>query len=199
MTVPESRAGRRLFFALPVGDAVRERLTDLTTRLTKAARFTPAEIGWVAPENWHLTLHFLGTVAEQEAGLLMAGLSEAVAEVGAFTLDVHGIGCFPHDRAPRVFWAGVRRPPQALARLHRRVGELVCRSGLTLQHDNFHAHVTLARFKSLKGTAAFLKLAADWRQKDLGIMPVDRVLLMQSELRPEGAHYSAIAEGRLAS
>jgi 2'-5' RNA ligase len=199
MSAPDSRAGRRLFFALPVGDAVRDRLVDLTSRLTKAARFTPAEIGWVAPENWHLTLHFLGTVAEQEVGRLVTGLPEAVAEVRAFTLDVQGIGCFPHDRAPRVLWAGVRRSPEGLTQVHRRVGDLVCRTGLTLQHDNFHAHVTLARFRSLKGTAAFLRLAADWRQKDFGVMPVDRVLLMESELRPEGAHYTAIAEGRLAS
>ncbi|MDK2970729.1 MAG: 2,3-cyclic 3-phosphodiesterase [Candidatus Sumerlaeota bacterium] len=192
-----SQATKRVFFALPLDDARRAVLADMTERLAKAARFTPAEISWVPPANFHLTLHFLGAVPVPTVERLIAALPAAARDVPPFELRLRGIGYFPHHKAPRVFWAGVSRPLAGLMALHNRIARLIESEGLTLQHDNFHAHITLARFRSLRGTYAFSKLAAPHKDAEFGTAPANRVLLMESTLRPEGPHYTAIGEGAL--
>lgn len=189
--------GRRVFFALPVDQAVRDRLATVSASLRKAAHFTPARITWVAPENLHLTLHFLGRVEEDRVQALIAALPAFAAARPAIPLAFHGLGYFPHDRAPRVLWVGVRAVPPSLPALVDELATMIRQTGVSLQHDNFHAHVTLARFKALKGTAAFVQQAGQFRNKAMGSMTADRLCLMESTLTPSGPIYQVIGEGRL--
>ena len=193
-----SAASRRLFFALPISEESRQTLTDLSARMQKAAHFMPINISWVQPVNYHITLHFLGTVPEPAARKLIAELPGAVADVPHFDLDLRHIGYFPNQRRPSVLWAGVHNPPPALSQVHANIAGLIQREGLELQHDNFHAHITLARFKGLKGTGMFVKQAQTYQFVHLGKSPTREVHLMESQFRPEGPAYSIISRGPLA-
>ncbi|MCB2155229.1 RNA 2',3'-cyclic phosphodiesterase [bacterium] len=194
-----SGPSRRVFFALPTSEACRQALADTSQRMQKAAHFMPLRASWVSSENYHVTLHFLGRTPEPIVQELIKGLPEAVANVHRFDLDVRHIGYFPNAKQPRVLWAGVHNPPPGLKQLYDNIAELIQKQGLELQHDNFHAHVTLARFKGLKGTGMFVKQAHNMQYTNFGKSPLEAVHLMESVLHPEGARYTVIGRGALAT
>lgn len=196
---PPGEPRRRLFLALPLNDPVRDRLETVCTKLRKASQFTPVRMTWVPRPNWHVTLHFLGAVPEPKALELAASLPEITAPFQGFALEMRGLGYFPHKRAPKVFWAGFPEPPEGLGVLQRGLGRALAQRGFHLRGDKFHAHVTLARFKSLKATNLFVKNASPFQAYPFGKLAAERVCLMESHLDPEGARYECLAEGALSA
>ncbi|MEQ8819205.1 MAG: RNA 2',3'-cyclic phosphodiesterase [Sumerlaeia bacterium] len=193
----DERETWRVFIALQLSGEVLEALTDRCRRLESAARFMPLRINWVNPENFHLTLHFLGPIPRIAVGTLAKNLSSAIAGIGPVALDVRHIGYFPHDKAPRVFWAGIHRPPGALAGLRASLERMIRRAGLEVPAVDYQPHITLARFKSLRGTGAFTKVAAQTRYEKFGVSQCSRVVLYRSQIDPAGAGYTELAAAEL--
>lgn len=197
---PAPPAGtRRVFLAIPLPDATRLAVADLVGRLQKAAHFTPLRANWVPLENMHLTLHFLGSVAQPQIDALLRDLPAATARVRRFSAEAAGIGYFPHSGAPTVLWAGVTRPLRALHQLRDALGQIVVAQGVPLQHQEFHAHITLARFKSLKGTGAFVNMARSYQTHPLGSFMVESAHLMESIFDKErgGVRYGSLGAAPL--
>src|SRR3972149_1423476 len=92
----------RTFIAIELSDAVRRALGDLQLQLKgeRAGRF----VRWVAPENIHLTLKFLGAVDAGKLSALQPAIAEACAGIPPFALMLAGIGAFPNTRRPNVVW-----------------------------------------------------------------------------------------------
>lgn len=189
---------RRVFFALPINDSCRQALADLSARMQKAAHFMPLRVSWVPPVNFHLTLHFLGSVPVPTVQNLITELPGAVAGVHHFELDIRHLGYFPNARQPRVLWAGIHQPPAGLKHLHDVLADLIRAQGLEIPHDNFHAHLTLARFKGLKGTGMFVKQVQNMQYVQVGKSSVAEVHLMESQLDPSGPVYTVLGRGALA-
>lgn len=128
-------AGRRLFIAIDLPEAVRERLSGMMSD-------RPDGVRPVRREQMHLTLHFLGDVGEPSA----AEIATALASIrrSSFVIDLCRIGCFPSPRRPSVLWAGVP-PNDALTDLHAAIGEMLTTCGLPVESRPFVPHVTLAR------------------------------------------------------
>lgn len=149
---------------------------------------------WVAPENLHLSVRFIGEVAETLADDVDAALARI--RVPEFTLTFDRIGAFETGRRPRVLWVGVERNP-LLERLRAAVETAVTRQGLEAEARKFLPHVTLAR---LKGTTparvgAYLAAHSPFRH---GPVPVDRFILFSSRLGKAGAIYREEASYQLA-
>ena len=126
----------RLFVALSLPEAVRADLERLQHGLREAR--------WVAPENFHLTLRFLGELGSGAAGDIDAALS--VLRLPSFPLRLEGLGTFGEGRKLRALWAGVGESPE-LQRLQAKVERAVTSAGLSQEPRKFKPHVTLARFK----------------------------------------------------
>ncbi len=94
------------------------------------------------PETFHITLAFLGAVPDG----VLEGVHEALLglRVGAFDLQLHGLGHFGHAK-PRSVHACVM-PSEALARLQAKVAHLARRAGAVIPAANYVPHVTLGRF-----------------------------------------------------
>lgn len=195
--MPEPVATRRLFLALPLQPEALAALSSLLERLQAAARFTPARVNWVQPRNLHLTLHFLGSVPEEKVEPLRLALREVARRAPPFELRLHGLGYFPSIRQPKVLWVGVPSPPRELGKLVASLGQAVQATGLELQHQDFHAHVTLGRFPALKGTGAFASTVAGQAKYSTTRSQADRVVLFESVLAPEGPTYVPLAEAAL--
>lgn len=97
----------RLFVAVDLDEAVRAQLSALLRELRGAAS---DDIKWVAPESMHLTLKFIGEQPEARLAELTEALN-VIPRTGPVPLRFRGLGCFPNERRPRVFWAGVEAPP----------------------------------------------------------------------------------------
>lgn len=167
----------RLFVALPLPDQLRDRLAALGEGLPGAR--------WVAPENLHITLRFLGELDGREASDVDAAL--AGIDVERFSVSLVGVDCFG-DRKPRSLWVGVESNP-ALTRLQAKIEKAIQRAGLPPERRKFKPHVTLARFTSHPGErlSAYVIRHALFRAAPF---PVDHFVLYSSFLSHNGAIYS---------
>jgi 2'-5' RNA ligase len=156
------------------------------------------EVKWVAPENLHVTLLFLGDTPEEKVPVLQEALAAVSVSATPFEAAVGGWSGFPNSRRPEVFFSPLTQGGEAVARLAGAVSGSLRKAGFAGDEKKFHAHLTLGRMRrgqDEREAVQFLQresfvLSGAWR--------VDRFLLFQSRLSPEGAHYSVLGEFLLA-
>jgi 2'-5' RNA ligase len=178
----------RLFVAVEIPGAVRAALAAAQARL----RAGDARVGWVPPENIHLTLAFLGDTFQARVPALQAALDRAVSGFASFSVEVRGLGAFGAPRSPRVIWAGLEDASGLLAGLHAALAERLTEAGVVLEARPFHAHLTLGRVRSRRGSDALTAAMASDKDTPFGALPVKQVLLMRSRLEARGAEYSIL-------
>ena len=166
----------RLFVAVEMPPDVREGLANVCHGVPSAR--------WSGIEQMHLTLHFIGAVADARFDDIVAALEEVEAE--PFSVRIEGAGWFPPRGEPRVLWAGIA-PCPPLMRLQHTVEAALAAIGLEGDGRAFHPHITLARL----GDRAALRPVTDFvaAHSMLSSRPVevDTFHLFSSELRREGA------------
>ena len=131
---------QRLFLALWPDDDVRQQLVIHTGQWT-----WPDGCTRYLPEDWHLTLHFIGLVP---AGRLADIVALAAVPFPPFTLTLNQPMCWPHGMAVLC----MSQVPAPLQALHERLGDALRRLDLPVETRPYLPHVTLAR----RATAAIL-------------------------------------------
>lgn len=166
----------RLFSGIEIPLAQAERLQGLRGGLVGAR--------WIDPENYHITLRFLGDVDDVTAREFASNLATIRAD--AFDLQFDGLGIFG-NRRPRALWAGLGQSERlaALQRAHELAAQ---KAGLAPEQRNFHPHVTLARLRNVKAAAA-----ARWLEGGGAFMavpfPVTRFVLYSARASQGGGPY----------
>ena len=167
----------RLFFAVWPDTAAREALLRL-------ARDTQAVAGGraTAPQSLHVTLAFLGSVANERLPALaaVAGAVAAAARPFALTLD-RGGGARARGG---VAWIEAAAPPEALLHLQARLATGFAELGFVPDTRRFRPHVTLAR-KVAAAAVAPACAPISWQVTELA--------LNASEPAPGGSRYSTLA------
>ena len=175
----------RLFLAVPLTDSARVEIEDGLRELL-AGSDLPGRA--VHPDNWHLTLRFLGNTGPEEWLQLVKEI-EGVDLGTGFTLEFGGLGAFPRPERARVLWLGVEQGAEELGRLAATVEQAVRRGGFTAEEKPFRAHLTLSRIQPPRSVAALLASGAL-----LGVrMPVGRVVLYRSHLGRGRPRYEEVA------
>ena len=177
----------RLFVALKIPPAVRENLATLLVSM----RAVTKEPRWVRAENLHVTLKFLGEVAEGRVAEVPSALGEIRSDKPV-ALEFRGLGFFPNERHPRVFWAGMEGAPN-LKSLAEDIEGVVEKLGIPPEKREFSPHLTLARFERPHLPEALRKLIAENQQRDFGSLRTNDFHLIQSKLKPTGAEYTTLA------
>jgi RNA 2',3'-cyclic 3'-phosphodiesterase len=185
----------RAFVAVRLTADMRARLGEETARL----RALHPGVAWVAPENLHLTLKFLGRVQAPTLERLVMALERAVADHAPFPLDCVGLGAFPTTLRPRVIWAGVTDGARQTARLAGAVEQALAPLGFTPGARPFSAHVTLGRLRAPQKTPALARALEDGQGRAFGRMQVTAIALVRSDLSPRGARYTDVATVPLGS
>jgi 2'-5' RNA ligase len=126
----------RLFVAVEIPEQVRSSLFLLQGGVPGAR--------WSTPEQYHLTLRFIGDVNEAVAGDIDDVLSAIAAP--PFTLELAGVGEFG-GKFPRALWAGVR-PSADLIHLQKKIETAMQRLGHAAEERKFTPYVTLARLRN---------------------------------------------------
>jgi 2'-5' RNA ligase len=183
----------RLFIAIELPPEIKQGIVKVQEQLRK----TGADAGWSRSEGIHLTLKFLGEVSEVKVQEIMQALSSAAQGFGKLNLQVAGVGAFPSAKNPRVLWLGVTGDIEKLVALQTSVEDAMTVLGHEREERKFSPHLTLARIK-------FPKPRDNWQQKIESIGDVrldgfeaDRVSLMKSELKREGAVYTEVGNVEL--
>ena len=115
----------RTFVAIETSQEVRGHAAKLIERL----RGAEAKVKWVAPENMHLTLKFLGDVPAENINNVCRAVQEAADLHGPFPVDCQGAGAFPDAKRPRTIWMGVREPLEAIRALQTSVDQQLQKLG----------------------------------------------------------------------
>jgi 2'-5' RNA ligase len=186
----EGRALWRVFCAVELPAAVRERVAERAARLRES--FPRVRASWVRPESLHLTLKFVGEIERARVEDLSAAAGRAVAGGGAFELTLAGAGTFPPHGPPRVMWLGVTDASGGLARLHRRLEDECAAAGFGREARAFSPHLTLARPREPR---AARDLAAAHRETPFEPLTfaVHELNVMRSELGPGGSRYTLVS------
>lgn len=186
----------RAFIAIKLSDELRGHIGEVQAELKRRA-FGRDGLGWVRPEGIHLTLRFLGDIAEERVEALGALLRDVAVEMMPFGLEARGIGAFPNLRAPRVIWLGLHGTPEsmeALRHIQARVEEGVAGLGFPREPREFTAHLTLARVRDRQSGAALAKVLEANQDRAVGSFIATSVGLIKSELRSAGAVYTTLVE-----
>jgi 2'-5' RNA ligase len=130
----------RLFTAIDLPEDLREGLRSFLKRLKPLAK-----LSWSRVENLHITTTFIGEWPEERLDEMKRVLAEAPA-AGPIAITVRGLGWFPDERRPRVFWAGIHGG-EPLTALAQSTEEAVARLGVPKEDRPFSPHLTLARIK----------------------------------------------------
>jgi 2'-5' RNA ligase len=191
----------RLFVAADISDETRQamRASRAAIQSAIASARVPPRITWVRDDAAHVTLRFIGEVADDVAQAAAAAFAAPLA-MAPFDVEWRAIGVFPPGRAglrnPRTMWFGASRGADALvalaAAVNDRLGAIVARGD-----DRSHVpHLTLGRVKQ-PGKGVSWPDVLESAQPRPTTSHIDRATLYRSQLAPRGPTYTAIGTLRL--
>jgi len=180
----------RAFIAIETPGIVRDKVSGLIA----AGKKRNLPVKWVAYENLHITLKFLGEISDAMKDDIIPVIAETVKAVPRFTAQISGVGCFPGPRQPRVLWAGVVQGGDSMIAIAESLDRSLARFGCKIEDKKFHPHLTFGRVKTFCPVDDILKnvFMTD-------AFMVDRVILFRSTLKPEGPKYDPVSSFTLAS
>jgi 2'-5' RNA ligase len=179
---------QRLFVAIPL--TANEEVLKLLATLRK--KLQHENFNWVATQNMHLTLKFIGETPSAKKLEIISLLEELIAKHNTFNICMDRTGIFGSRYDPRVLWLGSYEAPQPLVELARQMITSFEMIGFPADRQNFVPHLTLARIKKLNDKQYFQKIIQEIPQKTYLDQKVGSVVLYESILRKEGPVYNKI-------
>lgn len=177
----------RLFVALEIPEDVRRTLEELMAKLRPAA----PRARWVRAKNIHVTLKFIGEVSPAKVEPIRSVLS-GVRLDAPVSFRFRGLGFFPSEGRPRVFWAGMNAS-ENLAPLAVSIEAGLEPLGIPRESRHFTPHLTLARFSEPRSVPKLLEAVAPFRETEFGGTTTFEFHLIESHLKPGGAEYTRLA------
>ncbi|MFB6194425.1 MAG: RNA 2',3'-cyclic phosphodiesterase [Halobaculum sp.] len=184
---------QRLFVSVDLPDRLADAVAD-----TQDA-FRDAEgLSFTDPKQAHVTLQFLGDVAEDRVERVVEAVEDATSEAGVepFTAEIGGLGVFPSLDYVQVVWAGVREGSAELGRLHEAVERETTALGFDPDDHEFTPHVTLARMHDARGKDLVTRLV-ERRDPTVGSFEVREIRLTESHPGDDGPRYETVAVAEL--
>ncbi len=176
----------RLFTAIPVPDHIKTYSSTIRQELEEIN----SDVKWVEEENYHLTLKFLGDVAEDLLEPLCDFLERAAVSSTSFKLRLQGMGVYPNRRRPRVIWIGISGEMEKALFLGERVDAYLSALGFEPETRRDY-HLTLGRIRSERNLD---ELVAKVYQRGASIQTdyfwVTEFYLMESQLTSHGPIYT---------
>jgi 2'-5' RNA ligase len=174
----------RAFIALELSGEIRERLNAVQDSL-RACR---ARMTFVAPENIHITVKFLGEVDDR----LLPRVKEAMTAVRSapFPVTVREV-TVNNPKRPFTVWCSIEDGGKCAALFHL-VEEGLFPLGFPRETRPFTPHATLARIKSFD--PSLNPVLSQFRGQNYGECVISGMKLKQSTLGPQGPVYKDLLE-----
>jgi 2'-5' RNA ligase len=174
----------RLFLGVALSDEVRHGL----------AAFLESEVGSIParaapPENWHVTLRFLGATDDLARDRILATLDQA-ALPAPFRLGFGRLGAFPRPARATVLWLGVSDGAEELATLALVCEEAALEAGFEPEERPFHPHLTLSRIRPWQDVGPVVDRVPSFPLHQT----VDRITMYRSVLGGGPARYEVVDE-----
>ena len=186
-----------MFIAIPIPEPVRDEIICVQRELQP---LVPRNVvRWARPDQFHLTLRFLGDVPVAGLEKLKESVNAVCRNARPLSLRAEGVGFFPNPRSPRVIWVGIDDREGFLVDLQKQIETVAGQFSSEPGEKNFTGHVTLGRLKNprpadtrdlaTRAQSLEKRLFGDWTALDIEII--------RSELSPAGARHTSLAVIRL--
>lgn len=175
---------KRLFIAIPLGDEWFGAFGEFQRKCEKETDKL-SDLRWMKVENLHITICFLGWIAEEKTPDISQKLKEVLGSVKPFDLEFENIIFGPLKTTARMIWA-IFKGNENYKRLSKSINE-----AMQIEENREPiAHITLARFTNghISKNKGILEL---FSTKDK-FLKVDNIQLMESKLSQAGPTYSII-------
>jgi 2'-5' RNA ligase len=181
----------RLFIALSISDSVRREMEVAQNELREA--LPGRAVRWTRPDQFHLTLKFLGDVPVGRVDLLIDSVRKACACFSSLSLIAEGLGCFPNERRPRVIWIGMHDHPQ-LKPLQSAINIATTEFGQAELEKDFKGHFTIGRIKEISSLErkTLTRLLSELRARSFGNWTANEVKIIRSELSDSGVTHKDV-------
>lgn len=177
---------KRLFVGIPLSPEISISLRQILQELAER----DAHLKLVKEENLHLTVAFLGDVAEQQISSIGQILQKFVSGKRAFFISLEHLQAIPSLQKMRVIW--IDAVGEEIQTLIREMNSLL--AAVRSEGREEKPHVTLARVISEKNKEFLQQIVQKYQETGFGGMCVEKVVLYSSELTPSGPIYTVIQE-----
>ncbi|MFH1445041.1 MAG: RNA 2',3'-cyclic phosphodiesterase [Nanoarchaeota archaeon] len=174
----------RLFIAVDLDAEITEKIENEINPIRKKG----VDVAFTLPENLHITMKFLGEVAEQQIEKLKEDVSSTLSGVKQFKVDIKGMGYFGRPDFMKIVWLGISEGRSELVNMIRALNTSL--DYLRSEDYEPHPHITIGRVKTGKNKDVLLHEVESKRNLEIGKMLVKQIKLKQSELTDKGPVYS---------
>jgi len=186
----------RAFIAVEIPLDIRQDIEHATSNLRRG---TGSLIRWVAVENMHLTLKFLGDIPTANVEVLTQMIRAEADSFNCFDIHLTGIGSFPNPKRPRVIYIGIQAPAE-LEAFQRQLESATRRLGYNSEERAFAPHLTIGRVRQNipQDDQQKIRRALEASKIDSpGTAKVNSVHLYKSDLKPTGPVYTKLFSAHL--
>lgn len=177
----------RVFIAINLPEEIKRELSKYQEKWPEL----PAK--WIAKDNLHITLEFLGDLTEEELGEVCIIAKEVSKRHSSFSLNLDKVLYGPSKKLPpKMVWAEGEKSDDLLDLKEDLQEYLLEKIAFKPEVRGFVPHITLARIKEWE----WKKIEPEERPEvsddiDL-IFTVESIEVMESELRKGGPEYTVI-------
>lgn len=187
----DSEKNIRSFLAIEPPENVLQEINRLQEKLK---REISGRIAWTRPQGQHLTLKFFGDISREDINLISSAVQKRVVAEQKLNLKIERLGVFPDNRRPRVLWCAVAGDVERLLNFQKKLDEDFTAIGFPAEDRSFKAHLTLARIKDPRDITGMSEALKKYDAFTAGEFVADKLFLFQSNLTPQGAVYTKLAE-----
>ncbi|MDY0405296.1 RNA 2',3'-cyclic phosphodiesterase [Virgibacillus sp. 179-BFC.A HS] len=159
------------FLAVPLPDFVKAELS----RWQQTAQTQLAYKQWTHPQDFHITVKFLGGVANEKLNHLQDVLHEVEARQ-PFEVQVKGLHTFGNPAQPRVLWAGVEKSKEILT-LNTDIEKIGAAAGFSPENRSYQPHITIGKkWEGPKSASLVQKWLSAYEDKTLHFLAEQLVI-----------------------
>jgi len=169
----------RLFISIPILEDAKNELIGFQEKMENL------DVRWEKPENFHLTLAFLGDAKEDDIEKIKEIIGEVTRENSLFVINLDRIVLGPNLSYPRMIWAVGKIAPE-LEKIEKGLKNKLTREKIFVDRKHpFNVHLTLAR--------ARINLIPGRVDEEIQLsFPAKEICLMESQLDREGAKHTIL-------
>jgi len=186
----------RAFIAVEIPLEIRQNVEHATSNLRRG---TGSLIRWVAVENMHLTLKFLGDIPTANMEVLTQMIRAEADSFNNFDIHLTGIGSFPNPKRPRVIYIGIQAPAE-LEAFQRQLESATRRLGYNSEERAFAPHLTIGRVRQNIPPDDQQKIRVALEESKIDsprTARINSVHLYKSDLKPTGPVYTKLFSAHL--
>ncbi len=163
----------RIFIGIPFKDKDKERLQ----KIQKTVKEKSEGGRFAEPENFHLTLKFIGEIQEEKIQAISEVIKKAAGEVPPFKMVLQGFGVFRKGKTC-IPWLGVQEGQEGLGELQGKIEGGLEEIGFKKESRPFQPHMTFGRKVQLSSSEeTYLQ---EVLKKEQVSMEVTSVAIMES-------------------